>query len=132
MVVDEYGQIDGLITMEDILEEIVGNILDEYDDDEKYVTRLDNGYLFRGMTPLEEVEELLDIRLDDEEYDTLNGFLISLLDRIPAENEKPELDYGGYHFAVEKIENKMIHTVKVTDNKQRVSEEILDGISENR
>ncbi len=114
MVVDEYGQIDGLITMEDVLEEIVGNILDEYDDEEKYVVHLENGYLFQGMTPLDEVSELLDLRLEDEEYDTLNGFLISLLDRIPGEDEKPELDYEGYHFAVEKVENKMIHTVRVT------------------
>lgn len=114
MVVDEYGQIDGLITMEDVLEEIVGNILDEYDDEEKYVIHLENGYLFQGMTPLDEVSELLDLRLEDEEYDTLNGFLISLLDRIPGEDEKPELDYEGYHFAVEKVENKMIHTVRVT------------------
>lgn len=114
MVVDEYGQVAGLITMEDILEEIVGNILDEYDDEEKYVTHLDNGYLLRGLTPLTEVEEILDLDLADEEYETLNGLLISLLDRIPGEDEKPELDFEGYHFAVQKIENKMIHTVKVT------------------
>lgn len=114
MVVDEYGQIDGLITMEDILEEIVGNILDEYDDEEKYVTHLENGYLLRGLTPLKEVEETLGLDLDDEQFETLNGLLISLLARIPGEDEKPELDYEGYHFAVQKVENKMIHTVKVT------------------
>ena len=114
MVVDEYGQIAGLITMEDILEEIVGNILDEYDAEEKFVTRLEGGYLFKGLTPLTEVEELLDIRLEDEEYETLNGLLISQLGRIPNDDEKPQLDYSGYHFAVQKLENKMIHTVKVT------------------
>ncbi|MBQ8814034.1 MAG: HlyC/CorC family transporter [Lachnospiraceae bacterium] len=114
MVVDEYGQIAGLITMEDILEEIVGNILDEYDAEEKFVTRLEGGYLLKGLTPLEEVEEILDIRLEEEEYETLNGLLISRLGRIPGEDEKPELDYEGYHFAVQKLENKTIHTVKVT------------------
>ena len=114
MVVDEYGQIAGLITMEDILEEIVGNILDEYDAEEKFVTRLEGGYLLKGLTPLEEVEEILDIRLEDEEYETLNGLLISQLGRIPNDDEKPQLDYAGYHFAVQKLENKMIHTVKVT------------------
>ena len=114
MVVDEYGQIAGLITMEDILEEIVGNILDEYDSEEKFVTRLEGGYLFKGLTPLTEVEELLDIRLEDEEYETLNGLLISQLGRIPNDDEKPQLDYAGYHFAVQTLENKMIHTVKVT------------------
>ena len=81
IVVDEYGQTAGIVTMEDILEEIVGNILDEYDEDEEYISRRDDGsFIFDGLAPLDEVGEALDVEFDDEDYenyDTLNGFLIS-------------------------------------------------------
>ena len=113
IVIDEYGQVEGLITMEDILEEIVGDILDEYDEEEKFIQTLGDGYLIKGMTPLEDVEELLSLDFKEEDYDTMNGFLISRLDRIPSEEEKPEILFGGYRFSVLKVENKMIDTVKV-------------------
>lgn len=116
IVVDEYGQTAGIVTMEDILEEIVGNILDEYDVDEDYIVKLDeDSYLLSGMTPLEEVADALGIKFEEEEsdtYDTLNGFLISKLDRIPQENEDSEIEYEGYVFKIMKVENKMIHSVK--------------------
>lgn len=116
IVVDEYGQTAGIVTMEDILEEIVGNILDEYDVDEDYIVKLDEeSYLLSGMTPLEEVADALGIQFEEEEsdtYDTLNGFLISKLDRIPQENEDSEIEYEGYVFKIMKVENKMIHSVK--------------------
>ena len=73
IVIDEYGQVEGLITMEDILEEIVGNILDEYDEEEVYIRRQGDGWLMKGVTPLSDVEELLDLDFEDEDYDTLNG-----------------------------------------------------------
>lgn len=113
IVIDEYGQVEGLITMEDILEEIVGDIMDEYDEEEKFIQPLRHGYLIKGMTPLEDVEELLSLEFDEEDYDTINGFLISKLDRIPSEDERPEILFGGYRFSVLKVENKMIDTVKV-------------------
>ena len=76
IVVDEYGQTDGLIAMEDILEEIVGNIMDEYDEDQEYIKNRGKGeYVMEGKTPLKEVEELLGITFDEEEFETLNGFL---------------------------------------------------------
>ncbi|MEG2871351.1 MAG: hemolysin family protein [Clostridium sp.] len=118
IVVDEYGQTAGILTMEDILEEIVGNILDEYDDDEDYISRRDDGsFIFDGMTHLDDVSEALNLNFEEEDYDnydTLNGFLISKLDRIPKEGEKPEVRYGGYLFKVLSIENKMIHAVTAT------------------
>lgn len=116
IVVDEYGQNVGIVTMEDILEEIVGNILDEYDEDEEHVTENPDGsFLFDGMTPLEEVAETLSITFDEEDsdtYDTFNGFLISRLKRIPKEGERLELTYQGYEFRILKVENKMIQTVQ--------------------
>lgn len=118
IVIDEYGQIAGLVTMEDILEEIVGNILDEYDVDEQFIVRGDDDALIMsGMTPLEDAEDELDFKFPEEDlenYDTINGLLISLLDRIPNEEERPEVRYQGYLFEVLKVENKMIHSVRVS------------------
>lgn len=117
IVIDEYGQTVGIVTMEDILEEIVGNILDEYDVDEQFITRSENAWTMNGMTPLEDVQEELQIEFPEEDldnYDTINGLLISKLDRIPKEGEQPEVRYLGYLFAVIKVANKMIHTIHVT------------------
>lgn len=116
IVVDEYGQTAGIVTMEDILEEIVGNILDEYDVDEEFVVPTKDGYLMNGMTPLEDVADTLDIEFSEEDcdsYDTINGFLISSLGRIPQEDENPEVDYQGYRFKIMSIENKTICSVEV-------------------
>lgn len=117
VVVDEYGQTAGIITMEDILEEIVGNILDEYDAEEEFILVQEDGFILNGMTPLEEAAQALDIEFSQEEtdsYDTVNGFLISKLDRIPKEDEDSEVEYKGYLFKIITVENKMIQTVKVT------------------
>ncbi len=118
IVIDEYGQTAGLVTMEDILEEIVGNILDEYDVDEQYIMHGDgDALIMSGMTPLEDAQEELKITFPEEDldnYDTVNGLLISLLDRIPEEGEQPEVRYQGYRFSVLKVENKMIDSVRVT------------------
>lgn len=115
IVVDEYGQTDGLVAMEDILEEIVGNILDEYDEDREYIEdRGNDEYIIEGKTPLEDLEERFGIRFDDEEFETLNGFLISRLDRIPEPDENFDVNYQGYHFKILSVENKMIQSVLVT------------------
>lgn len=118
IVVDEYGQTAGLVTMEDILEEIVGNIMDEYDVDEEFIVEMEEGiYTMNGMTPLSEAAKTLNIEFTDEEYDTydtINGFLISKLGRIPQEDEKPELSCSGYLFEILKIENKIIQTVRAS------------------
>ena len=115
IVVDEYGQTSGIVTMEDILEEIVGNILDEYDAEEEYISALEDGFVLNGMTPLEEVEEALGITFceeDKDSYDTLNGFLVSRLGHIPKKDEKSEVSYGGYVFRILSLENKTIRSVK--------------------
>ena len=114
IVVDEYGQTAGLVAMEDILEEIVGNIQDEYDNDVQMIRECkDGGYLMDGMTPLSDVEDVLGIRLDEEDYDTLNGWLISLIDRIPADGERVKIFEKGYLFHIVKVEKKMIRLVKI-------------------
>lgn len=116
IVVDEYGQTSGLVTMEDIIEEIMGDIEDEHDEEEEIITtEADGTYIMNGMAPLDEVCELLGIEEDEEleEFDTLNGFLVSLYDKIPADDETFQIDAFGCSFDVIKVENKMIKTVKV-------------------
>ncbi len=113
IVVDEYGQTAGLVALEDILEEIVGNIFDEYDEEEQFIIPLEGGkYIMNGLAPLHEVGEALGIRLEDE-FETLNGFLISKIDKIPQEGERYEVHYGGYGFFVLNVMDKMIRTVKI-------------------
>ena len=114
IVVDEYGQTAGLIAMEDILEEIVGNILDEYDEEDDYIEEKgEDEYIIEGKTPLEELEERFGITFDEEEFETLNGFMISKLDRIPGDNEEFDVNVDGYNFKIMSVENKMIQSVLV-------------------
>ena len=123
IVSDEYGQTSGLVAMEDILEEIVGNILDEYDEEEDYIEEKgENTYEIDGLTPLEELEEELGITFDDENFETLNGFMISKLEHIPEEDEFFEMDYGGYHFKALEIENKIFKTISVVRNEIKTEE----------
>lgn len=115
IVVDEYGQTAGLVTMEDIIEEIVGNIQDEYDvEEEDIVEQPDKSLMIRGVAPLEEVEETLGISFEEEEIETLNGLLISILDRIPEEDEHIVINHKGYRFEVLQIKNKVIQKVLVS------------------
>lgn len=115
IVIDEYGQTAGLVAMEDILEEIVGNIMDEYDVEEEYIEEKgEDEYIIEGKTPLEELEERFHISFNEEEFETLNGFLISKMDKIPDENEEFEVMIDGYLFKIVSVHNKMIQSVLVT------------------
>ncbi len=114
IVADEYGQTAGLVAMEDILEEIVGNIQDEYDNDETMIEKQGNGdYIISGLAPLDEVAEMLGIQFaEDVEFETLNGYLISKLDKIPSDDEHSEILADGYSFQILKAANKVIEKVK--------------------
>lgn len=112
IVVDEYGQTAGLVALEDILEEIVGNIEDEYDVESSYIVKNGtNGYVIQGKMPLEELEEQLKIDFDEEPFDTVNGFVISRLERIPEEGEDFEFEYEGYVFRIQEVKDRMIQSV---------------------
>ncbi|MEG2146528.1 MAG: hemolysin family protein [Lachnospiraceae bacterium] len=111
IVIDEYGQTSGLVAMEDIIEEIVGNILDEYDVEEEFIIKQTDGtYLIQGMASLTELESLLQISFETEDCETLNGFLVIRLDHIPCEGEACEINY---RFQVQHVENNTIQSVKV-------------------
>lgn len=113
IVVDEYGQTAGLVAMEDILEEIVGNILDEYDDDESFIVhQFDDSILMDGLTPLRQVSEVLQTDFESEDFETLNGYLTSVLDHIPTQEDQ-EVCAKGFSFQILKVENHIIQHVRV-------------------
>ena len=119
IVLDEYGQTSGIVTMEDIVEEIVGNIQDEYDEEEELIIKQADGtYIVDGMTQLEDLEELLGISFNEEDYDTINGYLIDCLDRIPSEDEECQVEFGGYLFHVLSVDNNTIRKVLVSRTKK--------------
>lgn len=114
IVVDEYGQTSGIITMEDILEEIVGNIIDENDNEKNSIVELKEGeYRIEGITSIEDVEELLGIQIDGE-FETLNGFLTYMNGKIPSDNSTFLVKAYGYKFQVIDVKNKVIQDVKVS------------------
>jgi len=117
IVIDEYGQTAGIVAMEDILEEIVGNIQDEFDKEEVLVRKAKDGsFICLGEAHLEEVTEITGFEPKDEDlenYDTLNGLLISILDRIPEDNEHETVVYEGFSFEILEVKRKMIRRVRV-------------------
>ena len=115
IVADEYGQTAGLVALDDILEEIVGNIQDEYDEDVVYIEeQADGSFLAGGMTPLEELEDRLGITFKlEEDIGTLNGYLVSKLDKIPAEDEKSVIEDMGYSFQILSVARKKIQRARI-------------------
>lgn len=123
IAVDEYGQMAGVVAMEDILEEIVGNIFDEYDVDERTIIKQGNGrYIIKGLAAIEDIEDELGIEVEMDDFETLNGFLVYLLGHLPADKEKAVLSYGGYRFHILDAKNNMIRTVKAVKETQRPKE----------
>ena len=114
IVVDEYGGTAGLVTMEDLIEEIVGEIYDEHDEEELTLQKLDEDtYLVNGIMRIEEVNEQLDLSLPQDEYETLGGFVVGLLGRIPKDGETPVVEYGKLVLKVELVEDRRIKKIKM-------------------
>lgn len=117
IIVDEYGGTAGLITMEDILEELVGDIYDEYDKEEKEFEKIDkNTYILAGSIPIYDVNKLLDAKIPEGDYDTLSGFLQDKLGRIPEEEENPIIETETVTYKIEQYEDKRILKVKACKN----------------
>ena len=117
VLIDEYGGFSGIVTMEDLIEEIMGDIDDEYDHDDPDVKLLEKGtYIARGSVSIKELNSRLEIELDEEteDYDTLGGFIIHHLGYIPDDGDKPELNISGLSFRVEIVEDKRIVTVRIS------------------
>jgi CBS domain containing-hemolysin-like protein len=112
IVVDEFGGTAGLVTIEDLLEELVGEIVDEYDDEEPLVTLLEEGdYLIDGRMGVDELEELLGVELPDDEWDTVGGLLLGLAGRLPKEGES--FDYDAHVFTAERVQGRRVARVRL-------------------
>lgn len=120
IIIDEYGGTAGLITMEDILEELVGDIYDEYDKEEKEFEKIDeNTYIIVGSMPIYDVNKLLNANIPEGDYDTLSGFLQEKLGRIPEEEENPIIETKEVTYKIEKYEDKRILKVKACKNNEK-------------
>lgn len=112
ILIDEYGGVSGIITIEDLIEEIVGNIADEYDEDVKDFQRIDNNtYIVDGLVSIDEVNEILNLKLPAEHNDTIGGFVLNLIDNIPQKGDK--VQHENVVFTVEKIDEKRIEQVRI-------------------
>ena len=125
IVIDEYGGTAGLITMEDIIEELVGNIFDEYDEEELDIKKIDeNTYIVNGMITSYELKKKFDVELPEGDYETLSGYLLDKLGRIPEEDEHPVIEDENLTYRVEEIEDRRIKYVKVCRNmEEQVNDE---------
>ena len=121
VVIDEYGGTAGLVTLEDLLEEIVGEIVDEYDVEAPRVERLPDGALrVAGGTPIDEVNELLEVELPETDWDTVGGLMFNLLGHVPVEGEAVE--FQGLEFRAERVQRRRILIVRITPRESEPAE----------
>lgn len=124
IVIDEYGGTSGMVTMEDILEEIVGEIYDEYDEVTKKFEKLDeNTFRIDGSLAIYEVEKILEVEIPEGEYDTLSGYLIEQIGAIPKDKEKHTVETEKVTYYIEKCQDKRILNVKACKNNDLKTEE---------
>ena len=115
VVLDEYGGTAGIVTIEDLIEEIVGNIFDEYDTEKEEIKQIDDlTYEIDGLLNISDVEDVIEANLPVDDYDTLSGFVLGQLGRFPEENEKIVIVYEGFTFEVLGTNDNIITKVKVT------------------
>lgn len=129
IVVDEYGGTAGLITTEDLVEEIVGNILDEYDEEEmKDIEKIDeNTYIASGLLSIGQLNDELNLELPEEGADTIGGFVLGILGRIPGSEERPTIEYEDYVFKIEEMEERRVEKVKIGINRKTLTEQGEEG-----
>jgi CBS-domain protein len=114
ILVDEYGGFSGIVTIEDLIEQIMGDINDEHDDEEESIKKLsDNVYLINGTTEIREVNKELDLELENENYDTISALVIENLGYIPEEGEKPSITIDNLLFKVELVSDNRIEKLKL-------------------
>ncbi|OBR90276.1 magnesium and cobalt efflux protein CorC [Clostridium ragsdalei P11] len=114
ILIDEYGGFSGIVTIEDLIEEVMGNIFDEYDDNDQYINKIDQDtYLVSGLVSIDEVNEFLNLELESDNSDTIGGFVVELLGSIPKEGEENTAEYENIIFKVEKVDEKRIESLKI-------------------
>ena len=113
IVIDEYGGTAGIVTLEDLIEEILGNIQDEYDDEEEEISVLnETTFIIDGTCDIEEVEDMLGISFPEGDYDTIGGFMLYSLGRIPKDDEKPVVTEKGYRFTALSVNERRIEEIR--------------------
>lgn len=124
IVIDEFGGTEGLVTMEDILEQLVGDIWDEHDEKIKVMTQInEHQYLFFADFPIDEFQEVLNVTIPDGNYHTLGGFIVEMLEHIPKEGE--ELHYGPLVITVTEVEKRRIRKVRVEVQGESYQEQLI-------
>ena len=114
IIVDEYGGTEGLITLEDLIEDILGNIQDEYDHEEEEIKQIsDKKFHVDGSTSIEDVEELIGEDIYDDDSDTIAGFMLTMLGNVPDVDEHPEVTHKGFKFTVLKVEDRRIEDILI-------------------
>ncbi len=130
IVVDEYGGFAGIVSMEDLIESIVGNIQDEYDNEEEEVTITgDNTFEVEGSIDIEKLGHLLKIKFPDGDYDTIAGYIMDILGRIPGEDEHPEVTFENVTFTVMEMDERRIERVHILVNPRALEKESVDDFS---
>ncbi len=122
IVIDEYGMAAGLVTIEDILEQIVGEIEDEHDTEEEAFVQQKNDreFMIKALMPIDEFNDYFDAELDDEECDTIGGFIVQQLEHLPKKGEK--LEFDNFRFEVVRADNRRIHLLKLKLKKMENSD----------
>jgi CBS domain containing-hemolysin-like protein len=129
LVTDEYGSVSGLVTLEDLLEELVGEITDEYDREEPEMQQVgDDVYRVSGKASIDDVNELLDAELPDEGWDTVAGLVLDIFQRIPKEGEEEE--FQGLRFRAEEVQGRRIAKVLITRLPAPVPAPDVEGVGE--
>lgn len=115
IVVDEYGGVSGLITIEDVLEEIVGDIDDEHDAEAvEDVQKLDDGgYLIQALATIDDINEALGTNFSDDDYDTIGGLVVAEFGRVPEIGES--IDFGGWHFIIRAADDRRLHAMEMRE-----------------
>lgn len=114
VLIDEYGGFSGIISIEDLIEEVMGNIEDEYDDDEPEIEKLDNRtFLVDGLLQLDDFNDYFNVNIESTDYDTISGFLVDLIGHIPLKVEDKNIEYEDMIFKIQEIKEKRIEKIKV-------------------
>jgi len=114
VLVDEYGGFSGIVSIEDLIEEVMGNIDDEYDEDEPSIEEMDNDtFMISGMLSINDFNNYFDTDIKSENYDTMSGFIIEILERIPSNTDEQEIEYENLIFKIEEVKEKRISKIKL-------------------
>ncbi|NFG24969.1 HlyC/CorC family transporter [Clostridium botulinum] len=120
ILIDEYGGFSGIVTIEDLVEEVMGNIDDEYDEEECFVQKIDsNTFIVNGLMPIDDLNDYLHIQLVSDECDTISGFLINIMGKIPNNIEEKVIEYENIIFKIESIKEKRIEKIKICIQKDK-------------